>query len=179
MTEQIISNRYAKAVMSAAQKINITELMFNDFVHVRNILASSKELRQFLKSPVIRQNDKIDAIKNIFSDSISDLSMTFLVFLIIKGRAYLMLDIIKKYFDQYNEMNGRVRAHIATAIEINDETRNMIIEKIKNYTGKEIIPDFSVNPEIEGGLVVRIKDWIFDASFKNQLNRIFNELAKN
>lgn len=179
MTEQIISNRYAKAVMGAAQQINITELMFNDFVSVKNILSSSKELRQFLKSPVISQKDKIDAIKNIFSDSISDLTLTFLAFLINKGRAYLMLDIIKKYFDQFNELNGRVRAHISTAVEINDETQNLIIEKIKNYTGKEILPDFSVNPEIQGGLVVRIKDWIFDATFRSQLNRIYNELAKN
>ena len=104
--------------------------------------------------------------------------MNFLILLIDKRRGELIISIIRQYEMQYNLLNNRLEADIISALELNDELKKQVIDKLHNWTKKTILPTFIVDEKIKGGLLVRIDDWVFDASVKHQLDTLFKKLSE-
>jgi F-type H+-transporting ATPase subunit delta len=179
MTEYKVSFRYAKAVIESAIKENLTDVLLNDFNLVKGIVISSKELKTFLKSPVIPETKKKKIISELFENQVNASTLNFLLFLVTKGRANLIIDIISQYEVQYNQLHGRIKVGISTAIEMNDDIKTKIVQKITDYTMKTVLPEFKIEESLKGGIVVQVEDWVFDGSLKSQLENLYNSLSKN
>ncbi len=179
MTEQRVSYRYAKAIIETAESEKITDLLYNDFLYVRNICNSSHELTTMVKSPVVHDRDKVKIFKELFENKINSVTLNFLNFLIEKGRANYTLDIIVQYEELYNKLNNKIKVDITTAVELDEEAKNNIVKKIAENTGQTILSKFIVSKDIDGGLLVKIHDWVYDATLKSQLKNLYNTLAQN
>lgn len=179
MTEQRVSFRYAKALLETATKGLVAETIFNDFQKVALTMELSRELRVFTASPVVQQWKKKKIFTEVFNEvKISELTLTFLILLIDKRRGNLILDIIKQYEIQYNRLMNKLSVIITSAVELSDEIKQRIIDRLSLITGKQILADFKTNIDIQGGIIVRIDDWVFDASVKNQLSNLFKQLSE-
>jgi F-type H+-transporting ATPase subunit delta len=179
MTEQRVSFRYAKAIIETAEAEKITDLLYKDFMYVREVCEYSHELTTFIKSPIVHERDKKKVFKELFEKKINSVTLNFLNFLIEKSRANYTLDIIVQYEELYNKLNNKIKVDITTAVELEDAAKNKIVDKISDNTGKTILSNFNVKKEIDGGLLVRINDWVYDATLKRQLKNLYNTLAKN
>jgi len=62
-------------------------------------------------------------------------------------------------------------------VDLSDVIKLKIVQKIEKQTNKKVIPDFKINISMKGGLLVKIQDWVFDASLKNQLEILFKKLS--
>ena len=69
-------------------------------------------------------------------------------------------------------MAGRVQATLTTAEEFEDSTRAKISDRLSSVLGKQVSLSAVVDPEIIGGMVVRVGDTVYDASVANQLNQV-------
>lgn len=179
MKEHRVSFRYAKALLESARKEGIAEVILNDFRNVRHTFEMSRELRLLAASPVFQLWRKKKILHEIFEqEKVSKLTMDFLILLIEKRRGELMLSIIYEYELQYNIMNNRLPIQISSAVEMNDNEKELIIKKVSDWTKLTILPSYKVDPTIKGGILVRIGDWVFDASVKNQLQNLHRKLAE-
>ena len=179
MLEKRVSFRYARALLDTASEKGLAAEVFKDIQKVRATLEISKELRSLTESPVFQLWKKKQIYKAIFTEEkISDLTMNFLILLIDKRRGELIISIIRQYEMQYNLLNNRLEADIISALELNDELKKQVIDKLHNWTKKTILPTFIVDEKIKGGLLVRIDDWVFDASVKQQLDTLFKKLSE-
>lgn len=179
MQEHRVSFRYAKALLESAIKEGVSEKILNDFQIVKLFFESSSELRTLAASPVVQLWKKRKAIEEIFKDEhISKMTLEFLLFLIDKRRGDLILSIISEYETQYNVANNRLSIQISSAVELNDKIKNDILDKITALTQKEILPEYTIDKSLKGGILVRIDDWIFDATIKNQLNNLHKILIE-
>lgn len=178
MTEYKVSFRYARAVLDLAEQENLSDSIYNDLEFVKKTLRSSLQLRVFTVNPIIQQWRKVRVYKEIFEKRISPLTLNFLLFIIKKRRSNLIESIAEQYIYQYNELKNRKFVEIQSAVELDEELKTKAVNKINTLINKTIIPNFRVNPELKGGILFKVDDWIYDGSLKNQLERLHKQLVE-
>lgn len=177
MLEERISYRYAKAILDTAKESNLEDLLFRDFQFVDKVF-SILELISMARKPIVPLLKKKHIYKEIFSNEISDLTLSSILFLADKGRDYLIRSIIAQYQKLYYINKGFLPVEIFFAVDVPDEIQNRIISKIEENTGRKVVPKITINPNIIGGFILKIDDWVYDASLKNKINALYDELTK-
>lgn len=179
MTEYRVSFRYARAILNLAVNEGIAQEVLSDFQYINESIKQSQELRSFINSPVILHLKKKKIINEVFNGKIGKLTLSFVLLLTEKGRETLLPSIAYQYEVQYNEQFGRLPVVITSANELPENVKVDITGKLSKWTNKVIISDFIVNKNIIGGLQLKIDDWVFDSSVRNQLNLLHKQLIEN
>ncbi|MGQ9819599.1 MAG: ATP synthase F1 subunit delta [Candidatus Kapaibacteriales bacterium] len=177
MFEERISYRYAKAILETAIESNLEDILFKDFQYVDKVFSTS-QLISMARKPIVPISKKKLIYKEIFTNKISDLSLASILFLTDKGRDHLVRSIITQYNKLYYINKGFLPVEIFFAVEVSEDIQNQIIKKIEENTNKKIVPKIIINPNIIGGFILKIDDWVYDASLKNKMNALYNELTK-
>ncbi len=164
--------------MQLAEEKNIFKTISEDADLIYNTLNSSRELRAVLKSPVVKPADKKNVLYNIFEKRISGDALSFLNFVLEKNREDLLTDIFKEFNTLVNKKNGVVKATVYSAGELNDETKKKIDVNFSKKINKKISADYMVNPDLIGGVVVRIEDTVYDSSVRHQLALLSKKLSE-
>jgi len=177
MNEKKVSSRYAKAIYSLAKESNLQDTILNDFTLILKTIGDSKEFSNLVESPIISSNKKYEVFKEVFEDSISEITYNFIKLLTEKARENLIDDIAIEFELIYNEENNRLPVIIYSAIELDEEAKSQIQLKLSEWTNKTILSEYKVDPSLKGGLKIKISDWLFDASIQNQLDKLRTALA--
>ena len=172
-----IANRYASALMNQAKADGTLETVSKDFQVIMNAVNASDEFVALLNSPVIRHNAKVSIFKEMFSSSISQLMMNFLILLAEKHRESIIPDIFSSFTDLYNHEKKLIPVQFTSAVEIDEALRNKLIDSISKKTGKSVLPTFSIDSSLKGGITIRIADTMIDASLRHQLDILYRELT--
>lgn len=178
MTEQRVSSRYARALLDTSEKENISSEIYANMQLVEKTLNDSHEFRIFTSSPVIQHWRKKEVYRAVFEGKIHTLALNFLLFLLDKKRGELILSIVTQFEIQYNEINKILPVEIISTIEMTDELKTKMVEKISLTSGKKVVPKFKTDAMLKGGALVKINDWIYDASVKHQLEILHKKLAE-
>ncbi len=179
MTEYRVSFRYARAVLNLASQEGIAEEVLNDFHYISESIKQSKDLRAFIHSPVILHLRKKKIINEVFLGKVNKLTQAFILLLTEKGREGLLTSIAYQYEVQYNSQFGRLPVEITSANELSDNFKIEITDKISKWTNKVVLSEFIINKSIIGGLQLKIDDWVFDSSVRNQLNLLHKQMIEN
>lgn len=169
MSEFSVSSRYASALMQVAEEKNSVDSVSKDMELVFNTLDSSKELRSVLKSPIIKEQQKIEVLSDIFAEKVSSVSFNFIKFVVDKNRDYMLYAITKNYLKLRDEKLGLIKAIVTSAVNFSDEQIVKLKTKIEEITGKKASLSFKIDESVIGGFAVKIDDTVFDASVKRQL----------
>lgn len=170
--------RYAKAVLDQANEANLGEVVFGDMKSVAATIEGSKELRNMLKSPIIKGEDKKAALVKIFEGN-SDVTKGLVEVLTTNKRLDLLGAVAESYVALYNDNKGVKVAHVTTAVPISADLENQVLTKVKEMTGSQNISiENKVDTSILGGFILRVGDLQYNASIANQLNTIKREFTK-
>ena len=171
--------RYAKAVLQQAKETNLAEVVFGDMQDISNTIEANKELKNMLKSPLIKGNDKKEALLEIFKDN-SEETRSLIRVLVDNKRTNLLTEVSKNYIALYNEEKGVKVAQVTTAIPLSDEIEQKVLTRIKELTGSDKVTlENNIDESILGGFVLRIGDLQYNASIANKLSKIKREFSKN
>lgn len=177
MAEHRISKRYARAIMQAAKEAGSIDVVTSDLKEVQRTIESSRDFEIYLKSPVIRSLDKKKAIKEIFDGKLNELTDSFLQLLAHKGRENFIPSIVAEYITIYNQQHNILPIKVTTAVEIDEPAKQNILNEVKERTGMNLEGEFTVDPAIKGGVVIRMDDMVIDSSLRNKLNDLYKRLA--
>ena len=178
MIEHRVSTRYAQALLDVAIKEGHTDLLYKDFKTIASAVKKSSELKALTLSPLVRNYIKKKVYIELFEGKVDKLALDFLLLLTIKNRDNLIGSIAYQYERLYNEMNNKIPVEVSSAIELSDELKNDIVNRLNVWTKKTVMPVFKVDESIKGGMTVRINDWVYDASVTNQLKRLRKRLIE-
>ncbi len=176
MNTERIAIRYARALLDAAKPLNLVDTAFNDLNKVEAIILSSQDLRNLIKSPIIKTHHKVKIFKEIFSNKVSEIVLNFLVLLADKRREVLIPDIIKRFKKIYYKEQGLVEIDIHTANELNDEIKKKIEGNISQKLNLKIISNYIIDKSLKGGIKIKVEDVIYDASISTMLNKLHQKL---
>jgi F-type H+-transporting ATPase subunit delta len=86
-----------------------------------------------------------------------------------KGRIELAQQVRDEYQRLLDERRGIAQATVFTAVPLSDDERRAVAQRLQKLTGKEIVLDAQVDPDVLGGLVARIGDRLIDGSTRGRL----------
>jgi F-type H+-transporting ATPase subunit delta len=68
------------------------------------------------------------------------------------------------------------RARIETASEVDREATSKVIENLKKRYGDDLVTEFVVNPQLLGGMRIRVGSDVWDGTVRNRLERLQQQL---
>lgn len=168
-----IAEPYAQALMSVAQQNNLTEQFGEAFRSLETLFEESVELKEFITNPVIKDQDKKSVLRRIMSDDTNPYLLNFLMLLIDKRRIVFLEAVVQQYLKLLRELNQTVLAEVTSTKELTDQQKQAIVDRVKaisNANNVEI--KTSINPELIGGVIIKVGSQVIDASLRGQLRRI-------
>ena len=176
---KLVSNVYGDALIQVAMaKKNIDET-FKEIETLRIVFREHPELSKVLASPKIVREEKVETMKAIFSGSVSDEIMGFLVMVVEKGRQDQLEAIFDYFISEYKEYKNIGLAFVVSAIELSEAQKLALLEKLlacTNYIKFEM--DYTVDTALIGGMTIRIKDRVIDSSIKTKIHELKKNLLK-
>lgn len=171
--------RYAKAILQKANENNTEAVVFGDMQSVYKTIEDSRELQAVLQSPVIKANDKKDALLKIFNGQ-SEATHSLINILIANKRTSLLGSVAKSYVDIYNDQQGVKAATVITAVPLTPEMETKVLAKVKELTGSDKVTlNSEIDSDIIGGFILRMGDIQYNASIANQLGNLKREFSKS
>lgn len=175
MNEGKVATRYAKAVFETAREKKVLDKVYQDFKLILNTFNQSKEIKEHLQNPLLKDKDKLEVLNKLFSAH-TDNVINQLFKLLVKNKRELYLPAIARVFaDMYKHDRNIKTATLITAVKIQDDLKEKLVSFVKNTYQSEIELEEKINEDIIGGFVLRIDDQQFDASVSTQLTQIKNQ----
>lgn len=168
--------RYAKAILETAVSAGKTVQVNDDMKSIVDSVSGSQELSEFLSSPIISSEVKMNALSEVFANVQSETKMLFR--LLQENKRFEILEPIASQFNRlFDEMNGVEVAKVTTAFPITPELETKVLAKIAEISNKKITIENIVDPSIIGGFVLRIVDKQYNASVANRLQELKREFS--
>lgn len=180
MSAEKLGTRYAKALFKEATEKASLNAVYADVNLLQQTLAASKELKAVYNSPIIKSYKKAAITKQVFGGKVNVLTEKFLEIIIQQNRDAYLNDIIKAFVHLYNEKNGISEVNVTTAIPMEGESEQKIIDFIKKTSG---LPNVKINKKIDtaimGGFIVDFGGKLYDNSIRYKLNKVKKEISLN
>jgi len=126
-----LATRYAKSLIDLAIERNQLEIIFADMQWLQQVIKSSRDFSNLLKSPIIKPDKKQQVVEAILKGNVSEVSALFVRLLIAKGRESNLPEIITAFINQYKEHKNIYTVKLTTAAPLNDDLKNTIINQIR------------------------------------------------
>jgi len=168
----IIADRYALAFMDLAQRQDMFDKFDADLALVKETVDANKDLKDFLEHPLIQASDKKDVIDKIFREHVSVYTLNLIKLLIDKNRLHILALLADHYKALLNKKRNISTAQIITAIEIDEETKNRVKEKLQKVFSMTIEVETQIDKEIIAGMIVKVGDKIIDGSIKTKFENM-------
>jgi F-type H+-transporting ATPase subunit delta len=163
---------YAQALMELAQANNLTDQIGEDIAGILNLLKESPELQQFLGNPIVKAEDK-KAVLGQISNDLHPFMKNFLNLLVDRRRILFLEGICKQYQTLLRKLKQTVLAEVTSAVELNDNQKQSVREKVIAMTGAHQVElDTKIDPDLIGGVIIKVGSQLIDASLRGQLRRI-------
>lgn len=173
-----IARRYATALLKLAQESQEHERLYKELCWLRRTVQSSSELRAFLRNPIIRSEQKRAIIRELFAERVSPLLLQFLLLLVEKRREALLPEIITAYEELYYQYTDRLAVLVRSAVPLDAELQDQLVAALHERTGKTIVPSFTVDATLLGGVQLQIGDTVIDGTLRHALERLRRELLE-
>lgn len=168
--------RYAKAILETALSSGKENQVNDDMKSIINAVNSSADLKDFLASPIITSEVKMNVLSEIFGSVQADTKSLFR--LLQENKRFEILEAIATQFNaQFDEMNGVEVAKVTTAFPITADLEAKILAKATAMSTKKITIQNTVDPSIIGGFILRIGDKQYNASVSNRLQELKREFS--
>ncbi|MEQ9266096.1 MAG: ATP synthase F1 subunit delta [Balneolaceae bacterium] len=173
------ARRYAIALLETAKDQKTVEETLKDILFIKNTVESSKELVVFLKSPVVKPSDKLQALETIFKSSLGKLVYQFISLVAEKERSAILEEIVNAFISEYNIYAGIIEVEIRSASALGESQVSELKKVLEKSTSKKVNLDLKEQPDLKGGLMVKIDDTVIDGTIKHKLEQLEKTLLAN
>jgi F-type H+-transporting ATPase subunit delta len=175
---EIIARNYAETLLTLAERQGPDGL--ESFGQAADTLAAlvqgDPRMRQFLETPRITPDQKKQALQGALGGRAPEMFVRFVMVLTDKRRQALLPEIAAAYRDLVDERMGRVRVQVTISHAPDAALQAEIGSALADRLGKTVIPTFTVDPELLGGMVVRVGDQILDGSVRTRAAQLRRRL---
>lgn len=172
MRETAVSQRYARALLEAAESQEALDRVSRDVAGVIDLIDASEDLKRLLESPMVHPRSKRDALTALFSDKIAPLTLNFLLLLVERRRERATEGILRRFVAYLEEREGAVTAEVRASQPLSQEQQEAMIQGLSSYLNRRVRLRIEVSPQIRAGFVARVGDVVFDGTIETQLQQL-------
>jgi F-type H+-transporting ATPase subunit delta len=174
---QEIAEVYARALFEVAQDQDKLDELHDELGQFADAVAENRDLARFFFSPYFSTEEKKDALKKVI-DGAEAPFMNFLEALVERHRMPVIFRIRSRFDQLWEEEKKLLPVEVTSAVELDDKTIKEIGKKIGEQVDRQVELSSHVDPEILGGLVLRVGNFVLDASIRQRLEQLRKQVAR-
>ena len=168
---------YSRALFQSAMQHGELDEIQEQLGTWADALGENKNLQTFFFSPRFSSVEKKDAIRKIIEGG-NERFLNFLELLAERHRLPATFRIRRAFDELWREEHKMLPVEVTSAIELDDALVRSIGDRIENQTGRRIELTSRVDPDIIGGLVLRVGNKVLDASVQGRLERLRRQITR-
>jgi F-type H+-transporting ATPase subunit delta len=172
-----IAEVYARALFEVAKEHDVLDDVHEQLGQFAQALQDNRDLAVFFFSPYFSTDEKKEALGRAIDDA-QPAFMNFLEALIERHRMPVIFRISSRFEQLWDEERKLLPVEVTSAMELDQSTVDGIGERIGEQTGRTVEISSKVDPEILGGIVLRVGNFILDASIRNSLEQLRKQVAQ-
>jgi len=174
--DPVITERYARALFRAAEKMELVDRVFADIEMLRPLLGIQSKLQLFLDSPQLTTEVKRDLIDRVLRPRVAPITAQLFHILLTKGRTEYAIPIFLRFKKLAREARGIREATLVTAVALGDGERARLQAALESYLAAHLEVSFVVDPRVIGGVRFQCGDLLLDGSVQGKLSRLRERL---
>jgi F-type H+-transporting ATPase subunit delta len=167
--------RYADAAFEIALRDNTVESWRRELDQAALTL-EERGLEAVLANPAIALDQRLDAAGQVFG-RLSRPVTNLILLLVRRGRIEQLPRVAAEFRRLDDRRNGLTHATATSAAPLGADEIRAITARLEAMTGDRIALETAVDPDLLGGVVVRVGDRLIDGSVRGRLERLRNQLA--
>ena len=168
-----LAGRYASALFDLAREQRQIESIGNSLEALSQALVDSKDFNELVTSPLVSREEAGKAFDALAPQlGLDPLTANFLGVLARNGRKSQLQSVIRAFRRLAAEHRGETTAEVVTARPLNDDQLAALEQQLRTRAGRDVTIDATVDPNILGGIVVKLGSQQIDASIRTKLNRL-------
>jgi F-type H+-transporting ATPase subunit delta len=172
-----IAEVYARALFEVATEHDKLDVVRDELGEFADALADSRELQTFFFSPYFSTEEKKEGLHNAVTGA--DESVANFLELLLENHRMPVVFRVRRDFDRlWEEENKLLPVQITSAVELDPSVADRIGEEIGRQTGRTVELTSTVDPDVIGGIVLRVGNSILDASIRNRLETLRKQVVK-
>jgi F-type H+-transporting ATPase subunit delta len=172
-----IAQVYARSLFEVAQEHDKLDVVREQVGQVADALDESRELQTFFFSPYFSTEEKKQGLDRAL-DGADDVVRNFLAVLIENHRMPALFRIRRELDRMWQEVNRLLPVQVTSAVALDEAVTRQIGEEIGRQTGRTVELTTHVDPDVLGGIVLRVGNSILDASIRTRLDRLRKQVAR-
>jgi ATP synthase F1 delta subunit len=171
-----IAEVYARSLFEVAMDQNQLDEIHEQLDEFADVLSENRQLQLFFFSPYFSSDEKKDGVAKVI-DAGNEYFVRFLELLAEKHRLPVLFRIRTEFDSLWAKEQRLLEVSVTSAVDLDEETVKGIGKKIEEQTGHRVELAAQVDPDLIGGLVIRVGNMVLDASVRNRLERLRRQVA--
>ena len=172
-----IAEVYSRALFEVAKGHDVLDRVHDELGQFADALDENRDLRVFLFSPHFSREEKRDGVRRIVSDADERL-LNFLELLAERHRMPVIFRMRRSFDALWADENRLLPVTVTSAVELDERLVKEIGERIEDQTGRRVELSSRVDPDVLGGLMVRVGNLVLDATVRNRLEDLRKQVAR-
>jgi F-type H+-transporting ATPase subunit delta len=168
---------YARSLFEVAKEQGKLDEIREQLGQIADAVAESRELQTFFFSPYFSTQEKEEGLEKAVTGA-DPILMNLLRLLIENHRMPVLFRLRRAYDDRWQEENRLLPVEVTSAVDLDEDTVRQIGDRIAEQTDRKVQLSARVEPDILGGIVVRVGNTVLDASVRNRLEQLRRQVAR-
>jgi F-type H+-transporting ATPase subunit delta len=173
-----IAQVYARSLFEVAKEQDKLDVVREQLGQFADALDGSPDMSTFFFAPYFSTAEKEEGLGKLL-DGVDPVVENFLKLMIENHRVPAVFRVRREFEALYDEENKLLPVTITSAVELDEATVKSIGDAIGQQTGQQIQLTSTVDPDVLGGLIVRVGNSILDASIRNRLENLRRSVARS
>jgi F-type H+-transporting ATPase subunit delta len=171
-----IAQVYARSLFEVATEQDTVDVVRDELGQFADALSDSHELQMFLFSPYFSTEEKEAGLRRAVTDADENL-VNFLLVLLENHRMPAIFRVRRVYDGLWRDAHQLLAVQITSAVQLDPSVAERVGGEIGRQTGRTVELTSAVDPEILGGIVVRVGNSIIDASIRTRLDNLRKQVV--
>jgi F-type H+-transporting ATPase subunit delta len=174
-----LARRYARALLAIGQEEGDLRRILEEAERFDRLMAETPLLREVMEAAHVNRRDKIAALEaSLGSAGFLPSTRNFLFLLVDKRRMHILSPIISEFRRLIEQSEGIERVEVSVPMPLSATQRDLLESVLEGQTGKKVVLEEKVDPDVLGGMVVKVGSTVYDGSARTQIERIRQNLEK-
>jgi F-type H+-transporting ATPase subunit delta len=176
MLSGVVTNRYTAGLYSFAEAHGATAPVDESLQTLTAVLAEHSDFEALLNHPLIKGEDKLNAVKAVFGDALDPLVTRFLHVLFKRNRGAYIRAIADRFHELTEAARGEVLVEVETAKPLGEAEVTALAAKLGQAVNRQVSAKVKVNQDLIGGYRLRVGNRVLDATVQGALGQFAEQL---
>lgn len=168
-----LAERYALALFDLADEAKSLDAVADNLRGLKQLLQDSDDLQTLIRSPLYGRDQQAKAMQAVLEKAgVDDLTKRFVLVVAQNRRLFALPYIIDAYLAELAHRRGEISADVTAAVSLTKTQEKALLDTIAKSVGGKVQLNVKVDPDLLGGLIVKVGSRMIDTSIRNKLQRL-------